>query len=120
MKLKIDEDLPKVVVSKLRSKGHDAISVAEQRLSGIKDADLWKIVQQEVRLLITADKGFGDIRHYPPGEHHGIILLRPSEDGIRPILELVRILMQIPKLEELQGAISVVTPRGIRIRRASN
>jgi predicted nuclease of predicted toxin-antitoxin system len=120
MKFKIDEDLPRVAVSNLRSAGHDAISVAEQKLSGIKDPDLWRIVQSEERILITADKGFGDIRFYPPGEHHGIVLLRPADDGIRPILELVRILLQIDEAEKLQGTICVITPRGIRIRRASN
>ena len=39
-------------------------------------------IQKDERYLVTADKGFGDIRTYPPGTHHGILLLRPDEDGI--------------------------------------
>jgi predicted nuclease of predicted toxin-antitoxin system len=27
-------------------------------------------------VLVTADKGFGDIRRFPLGTHHGIVVLR--------------------------------------------
>ena len=67
---------------------------------------------------MTADKGFGDIRSYPPGTHAGILLLRPDQAGIRPVLELLERTLAAYDLEALVGAVAVVTPRGIRIRRA--
>jgi hypothetical protein len=37
--------------------------------------------------FLVTDKGFGDIRVYPPGSA-GVLILRPDEDGIRPMVEL--------------------------------
>ena len=90
-------------------------------MGGWKDPALWQAVQSEQRFLVTADKGFGDIRLYPPGTHAGVLLLRPDEDGIRPVIELLeRVLASydLEALEALAGTVTVVTARGIRIRRA--
>jgi len=89
MHIKIDEDLPKSLMAMLLDKGYQAERVFDQGMSGWKDSDLWQAVQNEQRFLITADKGFADIRRYPPGTHTGLMLLRPDQDGIRPILELM-------------------------------
>jgi predicted nuclease of predicted toxin-antitoxin system len=117
MRIKVDEDLPNLAAQWLRDKGYDAATVREQEMGGWKDFDLWESVQSERRFLVTADKGFGDIRAYPPGAHGGILLLRPAEDGIRPILELLHLALDRIDLSELQGSVTVVTPRGLRIRR---
>ncbi|GAB4505099.1 MAG: hypothetical protein Fur0043_20940 [Anaerolineales bacterium] len=115
--IKVDEDLPRSATAFLRAQGYDALSVAEQQMGGWKDAPLWKAVQSENRLLITADKGFADIRIHPPGTHAGVLSLRPAEDGIRPLLALLQSVLRVYHLEHLAGLVTVVTPRGIRIRR---
>ena len=117
MQIKVDEDLPRAVATLLRHAGHDARTVREENMGGAKDPQLWRRTLREERLLITAEKGFGDIRHYPPGTHPGIILLRPREDGIRPLLALMEALLAGCGLEGLAGCITVVTPGGARIRR---
>jgi hypothetical protein len=87
-------------------------------MGGWKDPDLWRAVQEEKRFLITADKGFADIRAFPPGAHLGILLLRPDEDGIRPLVDLLQRVLDSHNLEDLQGTLTVVTQRNIRIRKA--
>jgi hypothetical protein len=89
-------------------------------MDGWKDAEVWKVVQAEQRFLVTADKGFGDIRAYPPGSHAGVLILRPDEDGIRPMVELIQQTLVGYTLDVLAGTITVVTPRGIRVRRPSS
>ncbi len=116
--IKIDEDLPRTAAQLLRERGYDAISVVDQRMGGWKDSSLWKAIQEENRFLVTADKGFANIRTYPPGKHVGVLLLRPDEDGIRPIIDLLAKVLASYKLDELAGSVTVVTPRGIRIRKA--
>ena len=118
MRIKVDEDLPKVVARLLRGRGYEAASVIEQRMGGTKDPALWQIIQDEGRFLVTADKGFADVRLYPPGTHAGVLLLRPDQDGIRPIVELLEQVLEGYDLRDLAEAVVVVTPRGIRIRRA--
>lgn len=86
-------------------------------MGGAADPQLWQIAQSERRFLVTADKGFGDIRLYPPGTHAGVLLLRPDQDGIRPVLDLLNRVLSSYDLQDLMGSVSVATPRGIRIRR---
>ena len=118
MRIKVDEDLPKAATQMLRRRGHQALGVIEQGMGGAKDPDLWRAIQAEHRFLVTADKGFGDIRSYPPGTHQGVLLLRPDQAGIRPVLDLLERVLAAYDLETLVGTIVVATPRGIRIRRA--
>lgn len=117
MRVRVDEDLPIAASRLLRRYGFDTLSVVEQGLGGFKDPVLWSTVQAERRFPVTADKGFGDIRTNPPGTHEGILLLRPDEAGIRPVLKLLEDVLAGYNLEDLSGAIAVATPRGIRIRR---
>jgi predicted nuclease of predicted toxin-antitoxin system len=118
MRVKVDEDLPTAAVQMLRDLGHEAVGEVQQGMGGAKDHSLWLAVQAEQRFLVTADKGFGDIHYYPPGSHAGVLLLRPGQGGIRPILELLGRTLGAYDLEALVGTIAVATPRGVRIRRA--
>ncbi len=117
LKVIVDEDLPRRAVQFLREHGYDAASVVEQGMSGWKDSQLWVAIQKEEQYLVTGDKGFGDIHAYPPGTHRGILLLRPDEDGIRPVLDLLQKVLDSYKLDDLVGATTVATPRGIRLRK---
>lgn len=117
MRIKVDEDLPPAVTARLRDAGHDAVGVVEQGMSGWKDPGLWEAIQGEGRFLVTSDKGFGDIRAYPPGTHAGILVLRPDQDGIRPLVELTELVLERARLDDLARFVSVATPRGLRTRR---
>lgn len=101
----------------LRRAGHDAQTVNEQLLTGTSDAELWPIVQQERRILLTADKGFANAAGHPPGTHHGIVLLRHPRESRRAYLDLVRMLIANVELETIDGAIVVVGIDGMRIHR---
>ena len=118
MHIKVDEDLPQAVAQKLRAAGYEASTVLEQKMAGWKDPDLWRAVQAHRQFLVTADKGFGDIRTYPLGGHGGILILRPTEDGIRPLMELVeQVLSSVPDFSTLEGLLAIASPQGLRIRR---
>lgn len=116
MRIKVDEDLPLEVAALLRDRGYDAETVREEGLGGSKDGPLWATVQAEARFLVTADKGFADIRSHAPGTHAGVLLLRPDEDGIRPAVELLEEVLAKIDLRSLAQAIGVATPRGLRAR----
>jgi predicted nuclease of predicted toxin-antitoxin system len=118
MRIKVDEDLPSQAVQRLRGAGYDASGVLDQDMGGWTDSRLWQAVQAHGEFLVTADKGFGDIRVYPPETHGGVLLLRPNEDGIRPVLDLLDRVLAAYRIEILAGLLTVATPRGIRIRRA--
>ncbi len=120
MRIKVDEDLPKAATMLLREHAFDTSSVIEQRMGGAPDPALWQAVQNEQRFLVTADKGFGDIRAFPPGTHAGILLLRPDQNGIRPVMELLEQVVTGYDLRDLAGTVTVATSRGVRVRRVRN
>jgi predicted nuclease of predicted toxin-antitoxin system len=116
--VKIDEDLPRQIADLMAARGYDATTVMAQGWSGVSDDRLWPRVQEEGRWLITADKGFADLRKHPAGSHAGVILLRAPEESRRAYFELAAIALERLKLDDLAGAVVVVTHRGVRIRRA--
>jgi predicted nuclease of predicted toxin-antitoxin system len=118
MHIKLDEDLPNSCLNLLRSRGYQASSVAEQGLKGVKDTDLWAIIQAHQYFFITADKGFGDIRLYKPGTHQGILLLRATNEGAREYATLLASVLERVDLQSLVGTVAVASQRGLRIRRA--
>ena len=116
LRVKIDEDLPKDVATVFSVAGYEAVTVYEQGWGGLLDEALWPRVQAEKCWLVTADKGFGDIRLFVPGTHEGIVLFRADDESRRRYLELARAAVRSLRLEDFPGCLIVVTPRGIRIR----
>ena len=61
MRLLADENLPRLAVQRLRSRGHDLVWVKEER-PGITDPEVLSFATSEKRLLLTFDKGdFGKL-----------------------------------------------------------
>ena len=75
MKFKLDENLPVSSAAILTSAGHDVDTVTEEGLVGAPDRDVVAAATAAGRILISLDRGLGDIRAYPPGSHAGKRLL---------------------------------------------
>lgn len=84
MRVKLDENLPASLGEVLTTHGHDVDTVLAEDLAGHPDPDVAAAVKTDQRFLITLDKGFGDIRAYPPGTHPGILVLRLPDDPPSP------------------------------------
>lgn len=117
MKVKVDENLPAAVAKSLRGLGIDAHSVNEEGLAGTSDLDLIDVARAEDRMILTLDRGFGDIRLYPPGTHPGVIVFRLEDESPLSALTHVTNLVENHDLDLLRGAIAVVHRNTIRIRR---
>ena len=76
MKFKLDENLPVSSTAILTSAGHDVDTVTQEGLIGAPDRDVVTAATAAGRILISLDRGLGDIRTYPPGSHAGIVVLR--------------------------------------------
>lgn len=116
MKLKLDENLPGELAEELRAVGHDADTVYDEGLGGAPDPDLLQAAQDESRILLTLDKGIGNVRVYPPERQAGIVLFRPPSSGRRSVLGFIR--QHLPQVLELDitGRLVVVTDQALRIR----
>jgi predicted nuclease of predicted toxin-antitoxin system len=117
VRLKLDENLPEDARAVAVELGHDADTVRSEGLSGHDDIVVIEAVRREDRFLITLDRGFGDIRRYPPGTHPGIAVMRVESQDASTLMESVRGLVARDVIEDLRGCLAIVGPRLIRVRR---
>jgi hypothetical protein len=61
---------------------------------------------------------FGDVRAYQPGSHNGIVLLRLGDQRPDATLDVLRRFLAEHKLDDLAGALIVVSDDRVRIRRS--
>src|SRR4051794_16622474 len=115
--VKVDEDLPGEISDLLGAAGHDAKTVYIQGHSGLPGEQLWPRIQQEQRMLFTADKGFANARIYPPGSHAGVVLFRLPRESRAGYIRLAEFLIANVNLDKISGAIVVISPEAIRVLR---
>jgi predicted nuclease of predicted toxin-antitoxin system len=116
MKFKLDENLPVELCDDLRALGHEADTVPDEGLMGVPDSILLEHAQSEDRVLLTMDKGIGDVREYPPREYAGIVLFRPGSTGRGEVLAFARRHLPDILAVDLKGWLLVVGERSIRVR----
>ncbi len=118
MKFKTDENVHPDLVARLRSDGHDTLTVWDEEMRGAPDADIATACRTENRCLITFDKGFGDIRTYPPADYGGIIVLRLERQSRSCLLAAWARVAEVLAAEPLVGRLWIVDDHGVRIRRS--
>ena len=71
MRIKLDENLPAVLVGLLSEFGHEADTSPKEGLAGCKDEEIAEAASRTDRFLLTQDLHFSDIRKFSPGTHPG-------------------------------------------------
>ena len=116
MRFKIDENLPVEVAQILGGDGHDALTVLDQSMGGPPDPDVAAVCQREQRVLVTLDLDFAGIRHYPPEDYFGLIVLRPGRQDKASVVALIARLLPTIQTEPLGKHLWIVDETSIRIR----
>ena len=115
MKFKTDENLPTEAANLLRSAGHDAVTVGEQRLSGAVDSTVGSVCQHEGRVLVTLDLDFADIQTYPPSRYPGFVVLRLSRQDKAGVLRVIARTIPLYAGEAVAGRLWIVEEHQVRI-----
>ena len=116
MRFKIDENLPIETAHVLQGAGHEAMTVADQQMSGQVDSNIARVCLAEHRVLITLDIDFADIRTYPPSDYRGLIVLRLDRQDKPHVLDVIRRLIASFENEPLDHRLWIVEEARIRIR----
>lgn len=75
MKILTDVGVGKAVENYLQQEGHDVLAVRDID-PDMPDDDILALAVQEQRLVITMDKGFGELVYHSGQPHAGVLLLR--------------------------------------------
>ncbi len=117
MKVKLDENLPASLVPTLGSLGHETDSVVGEGLGGHDDESVWDAAQRDGRFLVTQDLDFSDVRRYPPGTHHGVLLIRLVRPRRAALIARISGLFAGEDVDAWAGCHVVATEHKVRIRR---
>jgi len=116
MRIKIDENLPSRLASRLAAMGHDVKTVKEEGIAGKSDPVVWENAQREARFLITQDLDFSDSRRFAPGSHYGILLIRLHNPSWRTLLARALDVFAQEEVAQWVGCVVVATERKVRVR----
>lgn len=105
------------MVDGLRILGHDVFDVKEQGLEKLSDPEIYKLAQTQNRIIISMDKDFSNILHYPPGEHHGIIVAKLYRIKVKDAAQIFIEALQSLNVNDMQGNIVIIDKRKTRIRK---
>ena len=116
--LKLDENLSRHLKVRLAELGYDVVTVSDEGLLSRPDHVVGEAARTEGRMLFTLDLDFANLVKFPPGTHPGIVLFRPSTLGPVEVNRFVTEFASRYDLTLLVGALVVVEPGRVRVRRA--
>ena len=116
LNLLADENVDQQIVDRLRREGHTVTYVAEDDPE-IDDEMVMQRANEANALLLTSDSDFGDLVFRQRKLSVGVILVRLS--GLSPESKAGIVASALRTYtDELAGAITVISPGMVRIRRA--
>lgn len=114
MRFRIDENVPKPIFEWLHSQGHDVL-VAGEVAAGESDTHWLALAESEQRLVMTADKDFGELIFRDQLNSHGVILLRLYDLAIAERLTRLQEVWSVIEANP-SGKFIVVTSKRVRVR----
>src|SRR5947208_3826185 len=110
MKFLLDQSADFRLIPHLRERGHDVTVISRNYPPGLPDEDVLTIARQEARILIVADRDFGELIFHQELAHDGVIFFRlPGATLQTKIAHLNTVLAEYTKHLE-RGEFLVVTP----------
>ncbi len=101
MRLLIDENIPQVFADWLRAAGNDLI-LAGELAAGETDSHWLELAEKNRRIIMTADKDFGELIFRDRLNSNGVILLRLSE---KPLTDRLLRLQEVWSVVEANPAV---------------
>jgi predicted nuclease of predicted toxin-antitoxin system len=115
VKIVADESVDRQIVDRLRSVGHEVLSIAELD-SGIDDDAVLSRSHQASAVLVTADKDFGELVFRQRRHHSGVMLIRLA--GLKAESKAELVAAAFDKHADALGlGFAVLTRRALRLRK---
>ena len=115
MRFLIDENFPYSVAAGLRGRGHDVSAVFDV-MRGASDEEILARARTEHRIIVTADKDYGELIFARSEASEGVLLVRSRSS--RPAAKVALAVAVIEELGQLlEGSFVVAGEAGRRIRK---
>jgi predicted nuclease of predicted toxin-antitoxin system len=82
MRFLVDANMPRSSLALLVGMGHTAQHARDIDLGHAPDSKIASYAKSTGAALVTRDVDFADIRHYPPADYQGILVMRMPDDAV--------------------------------------
>jgi predicted nuclease of predicted toxin-antitoxin system len=115
MKFLFDQSADFRLIPHLRQLGHDVQVVSRNYPPGLPDEDVLEIARKEQRILIVADRDFGELIFQQGLAAAGVIFFRLPGAGLQTKIDQLNTVLSEHTDDLERGKFLVVTPAQIRI-----
>ena len=115
MKFLLDQSADFRLILHLRESGHDVTAISRNYPPGLPDEDVLTIAREEARILLVADRDFGELIFNQELAHAGVIFFRLPGTTLQTKIEHLSTVLEEHTAELERGAFLVVTPGRIRV-----
>jgi predicted nuclease of predicted toxin-antitoxin system len=115
MKFLFDQSADFRLIAHLRSLGHDVTAVSRDHPHSLADEDVLAIAVQKQRILVVADRDFGELIFNQGLAHAGVLFFRLPGAQLQTKIEHLDKALEAHADELAAGEFVVVAPGNIRV-----
>jgi predicted nuclease of predicted toxin-antitoxin system len=115
MKFLFDQSADFRLIPHLRHLGHDVTAVSRNFPPGLADEDVLEIARGEQRILVVADRDFGELIFHQGLAHSGVIFFRLPAAELQTKIDQLNTALSEHADDLKGGEFLVVTPGQIRV-----
>jgi predicted nuclease of predicted toxin-antitoxin system len=115
MKFLFDQSADFRLIPHLRQLGHDVQAVSRNYPPGLPDEDVLTIARKEKRILVVADRDFGELIFHQGLAHAGLIFFRLPGAKLQTKIDQLNTVLTEHTDDLERGEFLVVAPGQIRI-----
>lgn len=117
LKFIADECINWDIVVALREQGFDVLTIKEAKLTGADDDTVFSFACTNKRILLTFDRGFGDIFRFNISKSYGLMIVLISQMNKKEIIDIPLNFISIinKRGDNLRGKLIIIGKTKIRI-----
>ncbi|MBN2544011.1 DUF5615 family PIN-like protein [bacterium] len=114
----IDEDMQRSIGFLLEKNGYEVMDIRDFGLRGKSDEEIFKFAQLNNAIILTGDRGFGNILRFPLGQHYGIVVANfPNEIPTDEINNRILVCLKELEITDFWGNLIIIEKSKLRIKR---
>ena len=115
LKFFADECINIDIVLALRQNSFDVLTVRDAGLVGVDDDAVFNFARDNKRILLTFDRGFGDIFRFDISKSSGVIVILMSQMSRDEIIEITSKFISLIQKQGFNGKLAIIGKTRIRI-----
>jgi predicted nuclease of predicted toxin-antitoxin system len=115
MRFLFDQSADFRLIAPLRQLGHDVSAISRDYPHSLADEEVMAIARREQRILVVADRDFGELIFHQGLVHAGVVFFRLPGAPLQTKIDQLNSVLEHHADELARGEFLVVTPGQIRV-----